>query len=68
MGNVDLHLIKGRPAVHSDDDLVIFRLILECILFVPTYLGVSGSILNLSKLLASEQGKKMLFTSISYQT
>jgi hypothetical protein len=22
MGNVDLHLIKGRPAVHADDDLV----------------------------------------------
>jgi hypothetical protein len=23
MGNLDLHLIKGRPAVHRDDDLVI---------------------------------------------
>ena len=23
MGNVDLHLIKGRPAVHSDDDLIV---------------------------------------------
>ena len=22
MGNLDLHLIKGRPAVHADDDLV----------------------------------------------
>lgn len=22
-GNVDLHLIKGRPAVHSDDDLIV---------------------------------------------
>jgi len=22
MGNVDLHLIKGCPAVHPDDDLV----------------------------------------------
>ena len=25
MGNVDLHLIKGRPAVHPDDDLVIIK-------------------------------------------
>ena len=23
MGNIDLHLIKGRPAVHSDDDLIV---------------------------------------------
>ncbi len=23
MGNLDLHLIKGRPAVHSDDDLIV---------------------------------------------
>ena len=23
MGNVDLHLIKGRPAVHIDDDLIV---------------------------------------------
>ena len=23
MGNVDLHLIKGRPAVHEDDDLIV---------------------------------------------
>ena len=23
MGNVDLHLIKGRPAVHLDDDLIV---------------------------------------------
>ena len=23
MNNVDLHLIKGRPAVHSDDDLIV---------------------------------------------
>ena len=23
MGNVDLHLIKGRPAVHADDDLIV---------------------------------------------
>ena len=22
-GNVDLHLIKGRPCVHSDDDLIV---------------------------------------------
>ena len=22
-GNVDLHLIKGRPAVHADDDLIV---------------------------------------------
>ena len=22
-GNVDLHLIKGRPSVHSDDDLIV---------------------------------------------
>ena len=23
MGNVDLHLIKGRPSVHADDDLIV---------------------------------------------
>ena len=23
MNNVDLHLIKGRPAVHADDDLIV---------------------------------------------
>ena len=23
MGNIDLHLIKGRPAVHRDDDLIV---------------------------------------------
>ena len=23
MGNLALHLIKGRPAVHSDDDLIV---------------------------------------------
>ena len=23
MGNLDLHLIKGRPAVHDDDDLIV---------------------------------------------
>ena len=23
MGNIDLHLIKGRPAVHKDDDLIV---------------------------------------------
>ena len=23
MNNVDLHLIKGRPAVHPDDDLIV---------------------------------------------
>jgi hypothetical protein len=23
MGNLDLHLIKGRPAVHKDDDLIV---------------------------------------------
>ena len=23
MGNLDLHLIKGRPAVHADDDLIV---------------------------------------------
>ena len=23
MGNIDLHLIKGRPAVHADDDLIV---------------------------------------------
>ena len=23
MGNLDLHLIKGRPAVHPDDDLIV---------------------------------------------
>ncbi len=22
-GNLDLHLIKGRPAVHEDDDLIV---------------------------------------------
>ncbi len=22
-GNLDLHLIKGRPAVHDDDDLIV---------------------------------------------
>ena len=22
-GNIDLHLIKGRPCVHSDDDLIV---------------------------------------------
>ena len=22
-GNIDLHLIKGRPAVHHDDDLIV---------------------------------------------
>ena len=22
-GNIDLHLIKGRPAVHPDDDLIV---------------------------------------------
>ncbi|XP_063712181.1 uncharacterized protein LOC134840348 [Symsagittifera roscoffensis] len=28
MGNVDLHLIKGRPAVHSDDDLIVSHIAL----------------------------------------
>ena len=23
MGQIDLHLIKGRPAVHPDDDLIV---------------------------------------------
>ena len=23
MSNIDLHLIKGRPAVHPDDDLIV---------------------------------------------
>ena len=23
MGNIDLHLIKGEPAVHSDDNLIV---------------------------------------------
>ena len=23
MNNLDLHLIKGRPAVHADDDLIV---------------------------------------------
>ena len=27
-GNVDLHLIKGRPAVHPDDDLIVSHLAL----------------------------------------
>ena len=27
-GNVDLHLIKGRPAVHSDDDLIVSHIAL----------------------------------------
>ena len=22
-GNLDLHLIKGKPAVHNDDDLIV---------------------------------------------
>ena len=28
MGNVDLHLIKGRPAVHNDDDLIVSHIAL----------------------------------------
>ena len=28
MGNVDLHLIKGRPAVHPDDDLIVSHIAL----------------------------------------
>ena len=27
-GNVDLHLIKGRPAVHLDDDLIVSHIAL----------------------------------------
>ena len=27
-GNVDLHLIKGKPAVHSDDDLIVSHIAL----------------------------------------
>jgi hypothetical protein len=27
-GNVDLHLIKGRPAVHSDQDLIVSHIAL----------------------------------------
>ena len=27
--NVDLHLIKGRPAVHSDDDLIVSHIAIE---------------------------------------
>lgn len=29
MGNVDLHLIKGRPAVHSDDDLIVSHIAID---------------------------------------
>jgi len=29
LGNVDLHLIKGRPAVHSDDDLIVGHIALN---------------------------------------
>ena len=28
MGNVDLHLIKGRPSVHPDDDLIVSHIAL----------------------------------------
>eukprot|EP00095_Tigriopus_kingsejongensis_P008231 maker-scaffold591_size129331-snap-gene-0.20 protein:Tk08231 transcript:maker-scaffold591_size129331-snap-gene-0.20-mRNA-1 annotation:"lactoylglutathione lyase" len=28
-GNVDIHLIKGRPAVHSDDDLIVSHVAIE---------------------------------------
>ncbi|TRY80942.1 hypothetical protein TCAL_04721 [Tigriopus californicus] len=28
-GNVDIHLIKGRPAVHSDDDLIVSHVALD---------------------------------------
>ena len=28
MNNVDLHLIKGRPAVHVDDDLIVSHIAL----------------------------------------
>ena len=28
MNNVDLHLIKGRPAVHADDDLIVSHIAL----------------------------------------
>ena len=27
-GNIDLHLIKGRPAVHGDDDLIVSHIAL----------------------------------------
>lgn len=29
MGNIDLHLIKGRPAVHKDDDLIVSHIALN---------------------------------------
>jgi len=29
LGNVDLHLIKGRPAVHSDEDLIVGHIALN---------------------------------------
>ena len=37
MGNLDLHLIKGRPAVHPDDDLIVSHIALT----------VTGSKMNL---------------------
>ena len=29
MNNVDLHLIKGRPAVHDDDDLIVGHIAIQ---------------------------------------
>jgi len=30
LGNIDLHLIHGRPAVHADDDLIVGHIALNC--------------------------------------
>jgi len=30
LGNIDLHLIHGRPAVHPDDDLMVSHIALNC--------------------------------------
>lgn len=30
LGNIDLHLIQGKPAVHPDDDLIVSHIALNC--------------------------------------